>query len=72
MCGGTGYRGRIPLAEVLPLENDDVMRNLLDRNDTVALRKTAIRNGMNPLGDRAFALIESGTTSPLEIRRVFG
>ncbi|MCL2710976.1 MAG: Flp pilus assembly complex ATPase component TadA [Planctomycetaceae bacterium] len=71
-CGGTGYRGRIPLAEALPLENDDVMRNLLDRNDTVALRETAIRNGMIPLGDRAFALIELGMTSPLEIRRVFG
>ena len=71
-CGGTGYCGRIPLAEVLPLENDDVMRSLLDRNDTVALRKTAIRQGMISLSDRAFALIESGTTSPLEIRRVFG
>ena len=72
MCGGTGYRGRIPLAEALPLENDDVMRSLLDRNDTVALQETAIRNGMIPLNDRAFALIEAGMTSPLEIRRVFG
>ena len=71
-CGGTGYHGRIPLAEVLPLEHDDVMRNLLDRNDTVALRETALRNGMIPLSSRAFALMESGTTSPLEIRRVFG
>ena len=71
-CNGTGYRGRIPLTEALPLENDDVMRSLLDRNDTVALRETAIRNGMISLGDRAFALIESGATSPLEIRRVFG
>jgi type II secretory ATPase GspE/PulE/Tfp pilus assembly ATPase PilB-like protein len=71
-CGGTGYRGRIPLAEALPLENDDVMRSLLDRNDTAALRDTAVRNGMIPLTDRAFALIESGATSPLEIQRVFG
>jgi len=71
-CGGTGYRGRIPLAEALPLENDDVMRSLLDRNDTAALRETAIRHGMISLESRAFALIESGATSPLEIRRVFG
>ena len=71
-CGGTGYQGRIPLAEALPLENDDVMRSLLDRNDTVALRETAIRNGMTPLNDRAFALMEAGATSPWEIRRVFG
>ena len=72
LCNGTGYRGRIPLAEALPLENDDVMRNLLDRNDTAALRETAIRNGMISLTDRAFVLIETGATSPLEIRRVFG
>jgi len=72
VCGGTGYRGRIPLSEALPLENDDVMRNLLDRNDTVALRESAIRHGMISLETRALSLIESGATSPLEIRRVFG
>jgi len=76
-CSGTGYRGRIPFAEALPLGNDkhgrdDVMRSLLDRNDTAALRETAIRNGMITLADRAFACIEAGLTSPLEIRRVFG
>ena len=71
-CGGTGYRGRIPLAEALPLENDDVMRTLLDRNDTTALREAAIHNGMVSLESRAFALIESGATSPQEIWRVFG
>jgi len=71
-CGGTGYRGRIPLTEALPLENDDVMRRLLDRNDTAALRETAIHNGMIPLADRAISLIASGETSPLDIRRVFG
>ena len=71
-CGGTGYRGRIPLIEALPLENDDVMRSLLDRNDTAALRETAVRNGMVPLAERAISLVVSGDTSPLEIRRVFG
>ena len=71
-CSGTGYRGRIPLTEALPLENEDVMRSLLDSNDTVALQETAIRNGMIPLAHRGIALIESGISSPLEIRRVFG
>ena len=71
-CGGTGYWGRLPLAEALPLENDDVMRSLLDRNDTVALRETALCHGMVPLADRAAHLVETGMTSPLEIRRVFG
>lgn len=72
ICGGTGYCGRLPIAEALPLENDAVMRSLLDRNDTVALRETAIQSGMVPLAVRAVRLIETGATSPLEIRRVFG
>ena len=71
-CNGTGYHGRLLLAETLPLENDEVMRSLLDRNDTAALQVVALRHGMVPLHNRAFALIESGQTSPLEIRRVFG
>jgi type II secretory ATPase GspE/PulE/Tfp pilus assembly ATPase PilB-like protein len=71
-CGGTGYQGRVPLAEALPLDNDNIMRELLDRNDTAALRETAIRHGMISLETRAFNLMEAGTTSPLEIQRVFG
>ena len=71
-CSGTGYCGRLPLVEALPLENDEVMRRLLDRNDTAALQETALRHGMIRLADRAACLMESGVTSPLEIRRVFG
>ena len=71
-CGGTGYQGRLPLVEALPLENDEVMRRLLDRNDTAALQETALQHGMIPLADRAVRLVEAGMTSPLEIRRVFG
>lgn len=71
-CNGTGYRGRTLIAESLPLERDEVVRSLLDRKDSMALRKIALKNGMIPLADRAAGLIEAGTTSPLEIRRVFG
>lgn len=71
-CNETGYRGRILIAESLPLENNEIMRALLDRQDSAALRKIATENGMVSLADRAIDLVQSGTTSPLEIRRVFG
>ncbi|GHT40223.1 general secretion pathway protein GspE [Planctomycetales bacterium] len=71
-CNGTGYHGRTLIAEALPLENPAVMRSLLDRQDTAALREIAVKSGMIPLADRAAELVESGITSPLEVRRVLG
>ena len=71
-CNGTGYTGRVLLAESLPLENDDVMRAMLDRLDMRAITKLAMQHGMTPMSVRAVALIESHTSSPQEIRRVFG
>ncbi len=71
-CGGTGYSGRLLLAETLPLDNDDVMLAVLDRRDTQAIGRIAAEHGMIPMRDRAMTLVESHLTSPHEIRRVFG
>ena len=79
-CNGTGYAGRVLLAESLPLENvvcpeyrnANVMRALFDRPDMQAIGELAVQNGMIPMSVRAVALIESHVTSPQEIRRVFG
>ena len=71
-CGGTGYSGRILLAEALPLENDDVMRVLFDRRETQTIEQVAVEHGMIPMSARAMSLVESHVTSPHEIRRVFG
>ncbi len=59
------------IAESLPLNGEAVMRAVLDRRETSALHRAATENGMVSLLDRAVDLIDSGTTSPLEIRRVF-
>jgi type II secretory ATPase GspE/PulE/Tfp pilus assembly ATPase PilB-like protein len=70
-CGGTGYIGRVLIAESLPLDDDTVMRGVLDRRETSALRELALQGGMIPMTARVVSLMESGITSPLEIRRVF-
>lgn len=71
-CGGTGYQGRILISESLPLENEELMRNLLEKREVQVLQESAIAHGMIPLAQRAFSLLESGITSPLEIDRIFG
>ncbi|MCL2349258.1 MAG: Flp pilus assembly complex ATPase component TadA [Planctomycetaceae bacterium] len=71
-CSGTGYYGRILLAEALPLENDEVMRTLLDRRETQTIEQIAVEHGMISMSARAMSLVEAHVTSPHEIRRVFG
>ena len=71
-CGGTGYSGRILVAESLPLDKDDVLRLLLDLCDTAQLRKLALEHGMIPISSRVFSLLSEHKTSPQEIRRVLG
>ena len=71
-CNGTGYAGRVLLAESLPLENPGVMRAMFDRPDMQAIGELAVQNGMIPMSTRAVDLIESHVSSPNEIRRVFG
>jgi general secretion pathway protein E len=71
-CRGTGYLGRIAVAEAMPMDDPAVARAVLDRVDASALRDIAISSGMRPLEAQAAALVEAGITSPAEALRVFG
>ncbi|WP_337173983.1 GspE/PulE family protein [Paludisphaera sp.] len=71
-CGGTGYSGRVLLAEMLPALDGELGRATLDRADVRRLEAIAIEAGMITRWDRARAAIEEGRTSPAEIRRVLG
>jgi len=71
-CLGTGYRGRIVLAEMLEARPDDLGRAILSRSDASQLEQLAIKSGMVPRWSRAVEAVEAGLTSPQEVRRVFG
>ena len=71
-CRGTGYRGRIVLAEMLPVQNNELARAILARTDRARLQQFAVESGMVPLIDRASDAIEAGLTTPAEVRRVLG
>ncbi len=70
-CHGTGYRGRLLLAEMLE-QNSVVAAAILNRFDTTRLQAAAARAGMRTLGQRACDAVEAGLTTPDEIRRVLG
>ena len=71
-CHGTGYRGRLLLVEMLVLDSTDLRRAILGRSDSGTLERVAVESGMATRWQRACQAIESGLTSPAEVRRVLG
>jgi len=74
-CGGSGYQGRILLAEMLALKPSaaaELGRAILARADTTVLEPLAVGAGMISLRQRAVRAVEAGLTSPAEVRRVLG
>jgi type IV pilus assembly protein PilB len=70
-CGGTGYRGRVALFEVLSMTDD--IRDLIGHGaSTTEIHRAAIAGGMRPLRDDGIRLALEGITTPAEVRRVVG
>jgi general secretion pathway protein E len=68
-CGGSGYRGRLGVFEVLELH--DELRELIgERTDGLKIDQAAIRGGMTTMLDDGIAKCRAGLTSPAEILRV--
>ena len=68
-CGGTGYRGRLGVFELLELTSE--LRELLgEQTDGLQIDKAAIRAGMTTMLDDGLAKCRAGLTSPAEILRV--
>ena len=70
-CGGSGYRGRAGIYEVMNVTSE--MRSLaLERRSADELREVAIRQGMRRLRDDGLEKVDRGVTSMAEIARVIG
>ncbi|MGB0747911.1 MAG: GspE/PulE family protein [Magnetospiraceae bacterium] len=68
-CGGTGYKGRTALLELLPM-SDGVRRLVLDSADAGAIQAQAVAEGMAPLYQDGMAKAMTGLTSVEEVLRV--
>lgn len=72
MCNGTGYVGRMMLAELLLPEETAVSRAILARADAADMQTQARQAGMKCIFSRAVDAVVQGSTSPAEVRRVLG
>ncbi len=70
-CRGTGFKGRVAVAEVLVL--DDALRELIAARAPLSqFKEQATRAGMRPLLQSALKRVEQGGTTLEELARVAG
>ena len=68
-CGGTGYRGRTAIHELLEL-NDVIREMILERKPSSEIRKMARDQGMSFLRESALQRVRLGLTTLREINKV--
>ncbi|MCW3028767.1 MAG: type secretion system protein GspE [Solirubrobacterales bacterium] len=70
-CGGSGYRGRVGLYEVMSM-TPEIQALALERAPAEAIRDLAVSQGMSRLRDDGLEKVRQGRTSMAEIARVLG
>jgi len=68
-CGGTGYRGRTAIHELLDL-TDPIRELILEKKPTSEVRKLAQKEGMTFLRESALDRVRRGVTTLKEINKV--
>jgi type IV pilus assembly protein PilB len=68
-CGGSGYRGRLALYEVMPM-TDELRELVLNGASANELKRAAVDNGMLTLRQSGIRLMKEGVTTIDEVVRV--
>jgi type II secretory ATPase GspE/PulE/Tfp pilus assembly ATPase PilB-like protein len=68
-CGGTGFKGRMAICELLDL-SDSIREMILERRPSSEIKKTAHEEGMRFLRESAVEKVMQGATTLREINKV--
>jgi type IV pilus assembly protein PilB len=68
-CGNTGYRGRLALAEVMPV-SEEIESLAVARASASEIRRVALAEGMLPLRSDGLGKAAEGLTTMEEVLRV--
>jgi len=69
ICGGTGYKGRVALYEVMPI-TDSIKLIILEGGSAAEIKKAMIADGVKSLRLAGLGKIKDGVTSIEEVLRV--
>jgi type IV pilus assembly protein PilB len=70
-CGGSGFRGRLGLYEVMTV-SPEIQSMTLERRPAEEIRDLAVRQGMRRLREDGLEKVRQGRTSVAEVLRVIG
>jgi type IV pilus assembly protein PilB len=62
-CNNTGYKGRVPVFEVMSVKSKEMRRSITEGGTEVQVAQIAKREGMATLTDTAIELVNKGITS---------
>lgn len=68
-CSGTGFRGRMAIAEVMAT-NHDITRAIAENRPELEIERLAVEGGMVPLYEDGLVKVLAGLTTPAEVGRV--
>ena len=68
-CGGTGYKGRVGLYEVMPM-TDEIQRLTVREASATAIMAQAKEDGLIDMREDGFTKVKIGKTSIEEVMRV--
>jgi type IV pilus assembly protein PilB len=68
-CSMTGYRGRVALYEVMPI-NEEIRDLVLAGENTIAIKRAAMRHGVKTLRQSGLTKVAEGVTTIEEVLRV--
>jgi type IV pilus assembly protein PilB len=68
-CGGTGYKGRVGIYEVMTV-SDEIREMTIERRDAAMIGQKAVEQGMRLLRDDGLEKVRLGVTSITEVARV--
>ena len=71
VCRHTGYLGRVPVYEVLVI-NDALANTIADDQGRESFHRMALESGYTSMAEMAKMMVAAGTTTPEEILRVVG
>lgn len=69
-CAGSGYRGRLPVFEVMAVKSKEMKRAITEGGTEVQVGQIGRREGMHTLADCAIELVNRGVTTLEEARGI--
>jgi len=65
-CGGTGYRGRMVVSELMMID-DDIRALIMEKSDASIIKRAAAAKGMETLRDNGIQKVLSGQSTAIEL-----